>query len=140
MKKIILFLVLFLGINSYSQTIYVASGLSISSGEDFSSNSYISSEIGMMYENISISTVIGTNNLSTVSFQETWYELKTSVLIPMNYVDVYGLAGVGKYVSNGNTFIEYGAGVSKSFTGWGIFVQVSNWDNKNYITPGIIIE
>ena len=46
---------------------------------------------------------------------------------------------IGAYF-DGGMFIEYGFGVSKDFNNnLGGFIQVSNWDGINYITPGFYI-
>ena len=121
---------------------YVATGISIPNTGDFEQDSYISAEVGAMYENIAFAAVFGRNNLSGIlnsneSFENYWYEAKVATYFPLGYVSGYILGGVGSYVENGNVFLEYGGGVSKEFGRVSLFVQVSNWDGVTYLTPGV---
>lgn len=149
MKKVLLALTLLVSLTTFSQeenskpSYYLAAGLSVTNSEDFSSSSYFSVEGGVMYDNVSFGAVVGRNNLSglfeDISLNNYWGELKTAVSHPLGFVNIYGVLGVGAYFENGNMFIEYGAGLSKEFKTFGVFLQISNWDGVDYITPGISI-
>lgn len=148
MKKLLLAIVLLVSTIIIAQetkketSYYFSTGLSVTNSSDFSNSSYISAEVGVLKNNIAIGIVVGRNNLSNFrndSFNNYWYEGKIAVYQPIGYVDSYLLGGIGSYIENGNTFIEYGAGLSKEFNNVGVFIQVSNWDNNTYITPGVSI-
>ncbi len=150
MNKILLVLALLVSAATFSQeeklqpSYYLAAGLSVTNSGDFSNSSYFSVEGGVMYDNISFGAVVGRNNLSglfeDISLDNYWGEIKTAVSHPLGFVSIYGVLGAGAYFENGNMFIEYGAGLSKEFKNFGVFLQVSNWDGVDYITPGVSIE
>lgn len=122
---------------------YVATGLSVPNTGDFLNDAYASVEFGATIENFSVGAVFGRNNLKDVAQDESlddyWYELKLAASVPFGYVDAYGLVGVGSYIENGGVFLEYGVGLSKEVGPCNVFVQVSNWDGKTYVTPGVSI-
>jgi hypothetical protein len=121
-------------------TPYVAVGLSMTNSTDFSTTSYASFEAGVMIDNFSIGGVFGVNNLKSFDqgINGYWYEGKVAYAFPLGFVDGYGVFGVGTYIgSKGSLFIEYGGGISKSFSNLGTFIQVSNWDGITYLTPGL---
>ena len=120
---------------------YIAVGLSMSNGEDFKASSYPSLEVGIMIENWSIGGVFGRNNLLSTSpevINNYWWEAKTAVSYPLNFVSIYGVFGVGAYIDRDfGMFVEYGLGTSKEFGNFGIFVQATSWDGTWYVTSGL---
>lgn len=148
MKNIFLALAILVSTISVAQqtdsslSFYAATGLSMANSSNFEQSSYISAEVGGMYENVALAIVVGRNNLegtfgSNESLNNYWYEGKVAVYQQVGAVDAYGLLGAGSYIENGDLFLEYGAGISKEFDALGVFIQVSNWDGVNYITPGV---
>lgn len=147
MKNLILTLVLLVATSatSFGQNkinYYASAGLSISNTGDttFSYASYPSIEFGGMYDNIGVGLVVGRSNLSGFKsdvISNYWYEVKTSACKTVGSVSVYGLFGVGNYISTKRVFIEYGAGISYTAGSFGFFTQASNWDGYWYVTPGI---
>ena len=128
-------------------TPYVAGGLSLTNSNDFKVSSYPSIEVGVMFDNITVAGVCGRNNLAAtpvgheVLVENFWVEAKVAYSFPLGYVDGYGVFGVGTYLkSDGSLFIEYGVGITKSFTDHlGCFIQVSNWGGITYLTPGFSV-
>lgn len=119
-----------------SITPYIAGGISIPNTSDFRSGAYASTEVGVMYENISVAGVFGRNNLTSTpseTINNYWYEGKILYSFPIGY----GVFGVGSYIATGDIFIEYGLGISKSFGNIGTFIQSSSWDGVVYVTPGL---
>lgn len=148
MKKIFLLLALTLSlfVNAQEQTtdkkytFYSATGISVTNTDDFQNDSYVSTEIGLMRENIAFGTIIGRNNLAGLgkeTFKNYWLEEKVTVYKNFGSVDGFLLLGVGSYIDHGNLFIEYGFGVSKTLGDYGVFVQASNWDSKDYVSAGV---
>ena len=133
-------------INGFSQdstskvTPYLAVGLSMSNTTTFEASSYPSIELGVMIDNISLAGVFGRKNLyqtRTETLNNYWYEAKIAYSFPLGSVSGYGLFGAGTYIgTKGSLFIEYGGGISKEFSNFYPFVQVSNWDGITYLTPG----
>lgn len=129
-----------------SYTPYFAAGLSMTNTDDFNAGNYPSIEVGLMYSEITVAAVFGRNNLTNMfdnqeSFNNYWYEGKISYSKPLSdNINGYGLFGIGTYIDGSSMFIEYGLGISSDLTdNIGTFIQVSNWDNVNYITPGFFI-
>lgn len=148
MRKIFIIIALVMSLIGSAQetsknpyTYYLGTGISITNSDDFSASSYISTELGVTRDNISVGAIWGRNNLTDLGQNETfnnyWYEGKVAVLFPLGKVDGYGLAGIGSYIESGAVFTEYGLGVSKSFKGFGVFLQASNWDSVNYVSTGV---
>lgn len=148
MKQILLVLAFLISTLTFAQetesntSFYLATGLSITNSENFEDSSYISTEVGVMIDNLAFGAVVGRNNLTNAfgnneSLNNYWYESKIAVYESLGSVDGYALLGIGSYVENGNIFLEYGVGISKEFNNFGLFVQVSNWDGVTYVTPGI---
>ena len=157
MRKILMIMVLMFTAFSYAQTsndsisvdkgFYAAAGLSIgnSNGSNFQSTSYPSVEVGFYRDNLSFGLVAGRSDLAAFgqefkgdNISKYWYEGKTAVSVPMSdSVSGYALFGVGNYVNTSRIFIEYGFGVSTKVNRLTYFVQYSNWDGYNYVTPGI---
>ncbi len=148
MKKIFLLLAftLSLFVNAQEQTtdkkytFYSATGISVTNTDDFQNDSYVSTEIGVIRENLSFGAVLGRNNLSDFgkeNFENYWVEAKVTTYKNLGTVDGFLLLGVGSYIDNGNLFIEYGFGLSKTLGDYGVFVQASNWDSKDYVSAGV---
>lgn len=139
MKKLLLVFAILVCSLSYAQQVYVSTGLSFTNSDNFKETTYVSTELGIMVDNVAFGAVIGVNSL-TESFNTIdsyWYEGKVAVYEPIGVVDGYVLLGVGSYVNSGDIFLEYGAGISKEFNNISVFIQVSNWDEVTYITPGV---
>jgi hypothetical protein len=132
---------------------YVAVGLSISSGNSYENNSntttfdeasYPSVEFGFSRENISLGAVIGRGNLRGLGtnedkFSNYYWEVKVVPSFPLGVVNASLIFGAGSYFSNdkGNTFIEYGSGISYTVNKFTYGVCYTNWDGVDYITPNI---
>ena len=132
---------------------YVAVGFSISNGNDYGDNtntttfdegSYPSVEFGFSRENLSLSAVIGRGNLRGLGtnvdkFSNYYWEVKATPTFPLGVVNASLIFGAGSYFSNdkGNTFIEYGTGISYTLDKFTYGVCYSNWDGMDYITPNI---
>jgi len=119
---------------------YVAAGLSISTGDDFTNGSFASVEAGIMIQNLAIGFMFGANNLNAFGDIKTYnYEFKAAYYVPVKFIDIYGVIGIGSYTGKPTyVFLEYGGGVAKSFNnGLGVFVQATSWDKTVYVTPGL---
>jgi len=158
-KTILLLLVMLMSTVAFSQTEvettevettktslwnpYIAVGLSVTDSNDFDATSYVSAEFGTTMDNFAVGVVFGRNNLVNLGEDENldgyWTELKVAASTPLGFVDGYALVGVGTYFDVGGTFLEYGAGISKSLGAVDVFLQVSNWDGTTYVTPGISV-
>jgi hypothetical protein len=145
MKNLILVLFVAMSATLFGQNkinYYTSAGLSISNSGDttFSYSSYPSIEFGGMYDNIGVGLVLGRSNLSGFRsdvISNYWYEIKTSACKTVGSASVYGLFGIGNYLSTKRVFIEYGAGISYTYKSVSFFTQASNWDGYWYVTPGI---
>lgn len=123
---------------------YVASGISIGNVDEtnpatknFSNASYPSIEGGFMGKTVSLGLVLGCENFFTTSNSRIFYELKTSISVPIDKFSGYALFGTGAYFENEfNNFIEYGVGFSYMPKKLGYFVQYSNWARSNYVSIG----
>ena len=156
MKKILLFAVMLVSTLTFAQgtqdgkfiaedtktsiTPYIATGLSMSNGNDFKANSYASVEAGIMIDNWSMGGVFGRNNLisnAPESIDNYWWEVKTAFSRSLDFVSIYGVIGIGAYIDRDyGMFIEYGGGMSKEFGNFGVFAQATSWDGIWYVTPG----
>jgi len=132
---------------------YVSVNLSISNGNDYGYNanttsfdmaSYPSLEFGFSRENISLGAVIGRGNLRGLGtnedrFSNYYWEVKAVPSFPLGVVNASLIFGAGSYFNNdkGNTFIEYGTGISYTVNKFTYGVCYSNWDGIDYITPNI---
>ncbi len=121
---------------------YLSAGLSMSNTYDttFAFSSYPSIEFGLMKNNWSLGLCGGRGSLSGFDNDDIsnyWWEVKTALSFPIGNFSGYGLLGIGNYMSTSRVFVEYGAGFSYSWNKFGVFSQVSNWDNTWYVTPGI---
>jgi hypothetical protein len=139
---------------------YVGVGLSISNGNSYENNdntttfdmaSYPSVEFGFSRENLSLGFVLGRTNLrglgqssynlgaDTDNLAKYYWEVKAVPSFPLGVVNASLIFGAGSYFSNdkGNTFIEYGTGISYTVDKFTYGVCYSNWDGIDYITPNI---
>ncbi|MBC7865659.1 MAG: hypothetical protein IAF38_21975 [Bacteroidia bacterium] len=126
---------------------YASLGISIghvdpndSTINNFGKASYPSVEFGVMGKNLSLGAVFGCENMFVNSSSRGFYELKTSVSVPVGKCSAYALFGVGAYFEKHfNNFLEYGAGFSYMPGRFGYFVQYSNWARTNYISTGFTV-
>lgn len=139
---------------------YVAVGLSISNGNDYGDNAntttfdeatYPSLEFGFSRENLSLGFVLGRTNLrgigqssynlgeDTDNLAKYYWEVKATPSFSLGIVNASIIFGAGSYFSNekGNTFIEYGSGISYTVNKFTYGVCYTNWDGIDYITPNI---
>lgn len=132
---------------------YIAIGLSISNGNDYGDNtnvttfdmaSYPSIEFGFSRENISLGVVIGRGSLRGLGtnkdkFTNYYWEVKAVPSFPLGVVNANLIFGSGSYFNNdkGNTFIEYGTGISYTNGNYTYGISYSNWDGVDYITPSL---
>lgn len=148
MKTILLFAIMLVSTLTFAQdetkqsvTPYIAAGLSMTNGNDFTANTYVSVEAGVMVSDWSVGGVFGRNNLisnTPETIDNYWWEIKTAFSYSLNVVSIYGVIGLGAYIDRDNgMFIEYGGGVSKELGNFGLFVQATNWDGIWYVTPGL---
>jgi hypothetical protein len=133
----------------------------------FDEATYPSIEFGFSRENISLGLVLGRGNLrglgdrNYVSGYEQiknkeelingdpiytsdnlgnyYWEVKATPTFPLGIVNASIIFGAGSYFSNGigNTFIEYGSGISYSVGKFTYGVCYTNWDGVDYITPNV---
>ena len=127
---------------NHGSSVFISSGISISNTEDLTlgERSYPSMELGFNKDGLSLALVTGRsdNNYSVEErLSNYWWEVKTAFCVPAGSFDVYGLLGVGNYMSTKRVFIEYGMGFSRTLGQVSYFAQISNWDNLWYITPGL---
>jgi hypothetical protein len=132
---------------------YIAVGFSISNGNSYENNlntttfdeaSYPSLEFGFSRENISLGAVIGRGSLRGLGtkedkFSNYYWEVKATPSFPLGVVNASLIFGAGSYFSNdkGNTFIEYGSGISYTKGKLTYGVCYTNWDGVDYITPNV---
>jgi hypothetical protein len=120
---------------------YASLGLSVSNSgsSNFESTSYPSMEFGITKNNFGTGLAFGRSNLSGFSSDVAsnyWYEIKTSLSVPIQKFTGYGLLGIGNYITTRTIFVEYGIGFSYAVGSISIFTQASNWDGLWYVTPG----
>lgn len=131
----------------------------------FDEASYPSLEFGFSRENLSLSAVIGRGNFrglgnrnylsgygltdneldynkpiyDTDNLAKYYWEVKATPSFPLGIINASLIFGAGSYFSNdkGNTFIEYGSGISYTVGKFTYGVCYTNWDGIDYITPNI---
>jgi len=126
----------------------------------FDEASYPSLEFGFSRENLSLSVVLGRSNFrglgqssyftgndelsgeaiyDTDNLAKYYWEVKATPSFPLGIVNASLIFGAGSYFSNdkGNTFIEYGSGISYTLGKFTYGVCYTNWDGIDYITPDI---
>ena len=133
----------------------------------FDEATYPSIEFGFSRENLSLGLVLGRGNLrglgnhnySTGNYEQLadksgpdlskpiygdkisnyYWEVKATPTFPLGVVNASIIFGVGSYFSNeiGNTFIEYGSGISYTVNKFTYGVCYTNWDGIDYITPNV---
>jgi hypothetical protein len=151
MKK--LFLVLFafiaLTVNAQEQkttpttTKYVSFGLSVSNfNETFSDNSYPSIEVGVTRNDVSYGLVFGRASLrglgeSNDTLSNYFYEVKVTPSVSLGYLNANLILGVGGYINQNRSFVEYGGGLSKTFGNTTYGLSYTNWDGVDYLTPSV---
>lgn len=119
---------------------YVAASLSTTNGNDFALNSFASIELGLCVKNFNIGGLVGRGDLNfakTDDISNYWYEIKIAASRPFGSAKCFILAGWGQYFNTGQSFIEYGGGLSYSISKFDLCLQVSNWNKTFYVSPGI---
>lgn len=112
---------------------YVSSGISIGNFDEtnpgtdnFSKASYPSIEGGIMGNNVSLGVVLGCENFFVTPNSRLFYELKTSISVPIGKFSGYALFGTGAYFEKKfNNFIEYGFGFSYMPKNLGYFFSLA---------------
>jgi hypothetical protein len=154
MKKLFYVLIAFIALTVTAQgqtdstkvktTKYVSVGLSMSNfDETFSDNSYPSVEVGFTKNDISYGVVLGRASLRDLgsfsdNIQNYFYEIKISPSTSLGYLNGNLILGLGGYINQGNRhFVEYGAGLSKTFGNVSYGLSYSNWDGVDYVTPSV---
>jgi hypothetical protein len=153
MKKLIYVLFAFIALTVSAQaqetkcsktTKYVAVGLSMASfDETFAENSFPSVEVGFTRNDVSYGVAFGRASLRGLGnsedvLQNYFYELKMVPSLSLGYFNANLILGVGGYVNQGNRhFVEYGAGLSKTFGNVSYGLSYSNWDGVDYVTPSV---
>lgn len=76
---------------------------------------------------------------STDNLSKYYWEVKATPSFPLGVVNASIIFGAGSYFSNdkGNTFIEYGSGISYTKGKFTYGVCYTNWDGVDYITPNV---
>jgi hypothetical protein len=145
MKRILFTIASLISLSVFSQeknpkiTGYVSAGLSIPGGsQSFKTRSYASIESGICYENVTAGLVIGRASLDKADFRNMFWEIKASPSIQISPVLGYAVLGYGGYFDYKKSFLEYGFGVYYPFKRFAYFAQVTNWDEVNYMTVGLI--
>lgn len=153
MKKLLLIIVAAFSMNAYAQTstpepkaksldCYAAGSLSMSTGNDFKMSSYPSLELGISRGNTAFGFNSGRSNLGKSPYAgeniKNYYgEAKVMVYFPIGSIKGYVIGGLGAYYNSNHSFIEYGGGVVRSVGKIDLMLQVSNWDQIVYLSPGI---
>ena len=123
---------------------YLSTGISIGNvdasnpgTDNFNKASYPSIEGGIMGKTVGLGLVIGCENFFVTKDSRLFYELKTSVSVPIDVFSGYALFGAGAFFEKDfNNFIEYGLGFSYMPENLGYFVQYSNWATTDFVTIG----
>ena len=145
MKKLFLLMFTIATAFASAQTtdVYISGGLSMTNGEDFKNNNYASLEAGICKNEMGFGAVFGRSFLDGAFRKDDiignyFWELKTSYTKDFGKsTKFYFLLGYGGYFSSSRYFIEYGGGFSYSLSPkFSLFLQYSNWDKVNFVTPG----
>jgi hypothetical protein len=92
---------------------------------------------------ISYGVVLGRASLRDLgsfsdNIQNYFYEIKISPSTSLGYLNGNLILGLGGYINQGNRhFVEYGAGLSKTFGNVSYGLSYSNWDGVDYVTPSV---
>lgn len=119
---------------------YIGFGLSLSKGNNFTQNTYASTEVGVSKQNFGMALVLGRGSLSgfnSDNIRNYFYEAKVMGYVPMGTLNTSIIFGYGGYFDTPNMFIEYGVGMSYTKGKITYGVLYSNWDGVDYITPNI---
>lgn len=154
MKKLVSLMLIILSVAtvSFGQTksstpsanFYTSVGLSLTNGDDFKNNNYVSIENGIVTtENVGLGFVFGRKDLNGLASSSDkvgsyFYEVKTFYNLALNS-KVTGtlLAGYGGLFDLKTNFIEYGFGASYAIKKFSLGVTYSNWAGTNYVTPSL---
>lgn len=144
MKRILFVIMALISISAFSQESkskisgYVSGGLSIPGGtQSFKTRSYASIETGICYENLTAGLVIGRASLDKADFHNMFWELKASPSISLSPVFGYAVLGYGGYMDYKKSFLEYGVGILYPVKNTSYFMQITNWDEINYMSVGL---
>jgi len=147
MKKLLILLLIttpFCNLNAQHQVVrYMSSGLSITNNNAFKETSFPSFEVGIMFGSLGLGASFGRDNIVDVfkydKIENYWYEGKLRYSAHINEVIAYGLLGLGNNIKTKGVFLEYGLGMYRNITRTvGFYSQLSNWNNENYISFGLI--
>jgi hypothetical protein len=121
---------------------YLSYSLSMTNTSNFRTSSYTNLEGGVIKDNLSLGVALGRGSMfgmfkSTDSFDNYFYEFKTSAYIPMGIVSIGAIVGYGGYFNTNHTFIEYGGGLSYTVKQIGYGVSITNWDGITYLSPSL---
>ena len=121
---------------------YLGGDISLSNGNDFKTNTFISMEYGVCSANFGAAVVFGRGNIDGMGRKGdnlTNYFLEGKVMgyIPIGNLVSTVMFGYGGYVNTPNMFIEYGAGIGYTKKNITYGILYSNWGGTNYITPNI---
>lgn len=137
--------------NKSKTTYYVSAGLSMSTFDsEFAKGAFPSLEVGFTRNDVSYGLAVGRAALKGFAnsedvLQNYFYELKVTPSVSLGYLNANLILGVGGYVNGGgksdtdsnSTFVEYGAGLSKTFGDVTYGLSYSNWDGVDYVTPSV---
>ena len=152
MKKLILIAFSLFAVTAFSQSkndttkcckkgldMYLSTGLSTSTNDNFNQGTYAGLEIGVCAKNMMFGFASGRGNLdfTTDMTENYWYEVKAYACHQFGAVKGFVVGGWGQYYKTTHSFIEYGAGASYSIKKFDLSITVSNWDRVVYISPGV---
>lgn len=121
---------------------YVSLSASAPTSDNFKQNGYPSFEFGISCKNMMFGI-----NTGRMSFDKSPYvgeniknyysEIKMMTMFPIGPIKGYVLGGIGEYYESTHMFIEYGGGIDYSVGKFDLTLQVSNWNQIVYLSPGI---
>lgn len=122
-------------------TMYVGVGLSMSKFDNsFGETAYPSVEVGVTRNDVSYGVAFGRTSLKGFASKEDmssnyFYEVKVAPSVSLGYLNANLVFGLGGYVNINKSFVEYGAGLSKTFGDVTYGLSYTNWDDIDYLTP-----
>jgi hypothetical protein len=121
---------------------YVAGSVSVPTGNSFKQDAYPSFEFGINCKNMTFGINTGRMSFDKSPFNgekiDNYYsEIKMMTSFPIGQIKGYIVGGWGMYYNSSHEFIEYGAGVVYSVNKIDFMLQVSNWNQIVYLSPGI---
>lgn len=147
MKKIAAALLVITSLSAMAQDsskvkYYASAGLSVTNSSNFKEASYASIEGGIVKNNMQLGLSLGRGSLAGIMTSgdvasNYYYEVRLSPGFPMGLMSGNLIFGYGGFFDSHTMFVEYGVGVSYSIKKVAISASFSNWNNVNYIAPGI---